>query len=518
MRVLLLLAVVSFGSAARLTKDGGAGTQTILLIKGGVGVDVNLLSTSPAKVRHVKKDEHAKKDEQPHSAPDSEASELQAEQKIAEELTASLQNTADSSQKLAGYVKNLKARVVKAENLVKSKDQQLKQLKKKEAVAEKSLQVKSKMLLHERHENDLLKSKVKDLEKDIEVSNRAWKKAADHEKEVADHEKEELEAATESAKEEAAKNDRLSQEMDDEPQTKASAEVPKSIPSPRKFMKEKAKLVKKATTQVPVPPEPETADDDIATEEKEAAYATNEEEKEAADAINEEDVQAQQDISPEVASEDMKDMTQIPSEEEPMPSADDPLGPEAETVAEEQPLPMGHHSRYEQEEPVKMQPTKQEKKGKRAVVKPPVVQAIGSASRAHNDANTDSMENEDVSASSETEDSAPAEESAPSEESAPIEDPSSDADALKDQSEPDAQEDDSNWNLAYSPADRAAAVEDSVEGDTLEKETNAGEIQDAESDDVLSQPSDAPVGDAPMPSDEEPTSDKPFKPDIMGRV
>lgn len=497
------MAVVSFGSAARLTKDGGAGTQTILLIKGGVGVDVNLLSTSPAKVRHVKKDEHAKKDEQPHSAPDSEASELQAEQKIAEELTASLQNTADSSQKLAGYVKNLKARVVKAENLVKSKDQQLKQLKKKETVAEKSLQVKSKMLLHERHENDLLKSKVKDLEKDIEVSNRAWKKAADHEKEVADHEKEELEAATESAKEEAAKNDRLSQEMDDEPQTKASAEVPKSIPSPRKFMKEKAKLVKKATTQVPVPPEPETADDDIATEEKEAAYATNEEEKEVADATNEEDVQAQQDISPEVASEDMKDMTQIPSEEEPMPSADDPLGPEAETVAEEQPMPMGHHSRYEQEE----------KKGKRAVVKPPVVQATSSASRAHNDANTDSLENEDVSASSETEDSAPAEESAPSEESAPIEDPSSDADALKDQSEPDAQEDDSNWNLAYSPADRAAAVEDSVEGDTLEKETN-----DAESDDVLSQPSDAQVGDAPMPSDEEPISDKPFKPDIMGRV
>ena len=57
-------------------------------------------------------------------------------------------------------------------------------------------------------------------------------------------------------------------------------------------------------------------------------------------------------------------------------------------------------------------------------------------------------------------------------------------------------EDESNWTLSYSPAGRAATVEDSVEGD-------------AESEDVLSP-------NAPMPAEEDP--DASVKPDLMGQV
>lgn len=455
MRVLLLFTVVTFGNAAQLAKGGGPGTQTVLLIKGGVGYDVNLLSLSPETVRH-------KKDEQPQSVVESQAHELEAEQKTAADLTASLQNTVDSSKKLEDQVRSLKARAVKAEKLLSKKDQELKQLKKKEAAVEKNLQVKSKMLLHEHHETDLLKKKVKELEKDIEISNKAWKEAADHEKEVA-------EAAQETATEEAAKNDRLTQQIPRTPQKKVpSVAQPKSKPSHRKFMKslkkQTAKLAKQVAPQadVDVEEEPDLVDSDIS--DHQTSDITTEENAQ----VDEQDIRMHEDIAPDsdIASDaNSEDQTEVPAEDEPMP------------LPEKQPA-------------------------QRAVVKPPTMQATGGAADVQS--NSDKVASESMSevmtGPSEVDDvPGPADaEDSESSENSKVADSSADAEAEK--------EDDPNWTLAYSPEDRAATDEEAEEGDAVEKEA-----KDAESDDVLSP-------DAPMPVEEDPTDTVKATPDMMGRV
>lgn len=391
------------------------------------------LSTSPRSVQH-------ENDELPKGAVMSEASELTSEQKIAEDLTASLQNTVDSSKKLQEQVRSLKARAVKAEKLISKKDQEIKQLKKKEAVAEKSLRVKSKMLLHDRHENDLLKKKVKDLEQDIEVTNHAWKEAAYHEKEIADEEKE-------NAEEEAAKNDRLSQQMTAKPQKKRSEAVPKAKSPHTKYMKslkkQTVKLAKKAGPQADVEvggtldPMP----------------------------ANQEDSESWESADSEIAAEDLA------------PGAD----PASDTAPEDQ-----------IEVPPSEQPAAEVKQAKNAGGKPPTVQVTGGAADVQSDGA------DDEPAPSDTENSEP------------VEDLSGvAADAQKDLSgdASDAQaekEDDSDWTLTYSPAGRAAAVSDSVEGDTVETE---------DENDVLSA-----SPDAPMPVEEDPNDPVKPAPDMMGRV
>lgn len=412
MRVLLHFAIFAFGSAGRTVekaKGGGPGTQTVLLIKGGVGV--NLLATSPeihTKIKDVKPRHHAL---------ELEASELEGEQQVAADLTVKLQNTVDSSKKLEQQVRSLKARTHKAEKLLGAKDQQLKQLQNKQAEKDKSLKVKNQMLLRERHENELLKKKVKDLEQDIEISNHAWKEAADHEKEVA-------EEAKETAKEEAAKNDRLSTQIAlEKPHKKVAAAAPQAMPSHSNFMKSLKKQTVKVAKAAKDDVEPviDTLDaqpgpDEIPVSEESAYDSDNAVEQDTTDAAS------------DSASEDQ---TEVPSEDEPMPVAED---------TEEQP---GEESSVKQ--------------AKETVVKPPMVHATR--------------------------------------DSADVQSGDAASDEAGDTSEAE-KEDESNWTLSYSPAGRAATVEDSVEGD-------------AESEDVLSP-------NAPMPAEEDP--DASVKPDLMGQV
>jgi len=314
------------------------------------------------------------------------------------------------------------------------------------------------MLLHERHESDLLKKKVKDLEQDIEVSNRAWKEAADHEKEVA-------EEAKETAKEEAAKNDRLSQQMSEQPKAKVAVAASKVKPSHSKFMKslkkDPVKVDKKRTVKLNMATSGDQTED------------LDEQSAQTAEVADESDIDMQQDVAPDAVSEaTSEDQTEVPAEDEPMP------------VAEEQPV-------------------------EKAVVKPPMLHATGGAADVHTDAGskvaaTDSLDpmpsSDDAPALSDAEDSGS------------DMDPSADAQASETPPAADStadKEDDSSWNLAYSPADRASAVEESVEGEAVEKET-----KEAESEDVLSP-------NAPEPVEQDPTDtldDKGYAPDPMGRI
>eukprot|EP00746_Dinoflagellata_sp_MGD_P162553 gnl/MRDRNA2_/MRDRNA2_90164_c0_seq1.p1 gnl/MRDRNA2_/MRDRNA2_90164_c0~~gnl/MRDRNA2_/MRDRNA2_90164_c0_seq1.p1 ORF type:complete len:428 (-),score=159.16 gnl/MRDRNA2_/MRDRNA2_90164_c0_seq1:61-1344(-) len=427
MKVLLFFSIFTFSSAARTVEKakGGPGTQTVLLIKGGVGFDVNLLSTTPQTKRlskGVKPKEHAI---------ESEAAELEGEQKVASDLTLKLQNTVDASKKLEQQVRNLKARTLKAEKRLSEKDDEIKKLQQKEAEKDKSLQVKNKMLLHERHENELLKKKVGDLEQDIEVSNHAWKEAADHEKEVAEEAKEE-------AKQEAAKNDRLSQQMSEKKHKKVPAAAPKVKPSHDKFMKS----LKKQSVKLA-----KAAKDDV-----EPVIDT-------LDAMPSADEMQQQESVDEADAEDIEAQTQVPADDEEMPVAED----------------------SDEEAPVK--------EAQETVVNPPMVHGM------RNSADVESVDGTDATASA-----SPEAEMTPE---ADTEDSS--------MAGPEAEKgDESDWNLAYSPADsapayspdnRAASVEESVEGD-VDKQA-----------DVLS-PNAADVS-----VEDDPDDPVPAKPDyVMGRV
>jgi len=466
MRVLLLTIAITLGSAGRTVekaKGGGPGTQTVLLIKGGVGFDVNLLSTSPQTVRRSSKDTSANQ----------WTLDIKDEQKVASELTASLQNTVDSSKKLEDQVHNLKARALKAEKLLSQKDQELKKLQQKEAAAEKSLQVKSKMLLHERHESDLLKKKVNDLEQDIEISGRAWKEAANHEKEVA-------EEAQETAREEAAKNDRLSQQMDVKPQKKMTHAAPKAKPSHGQFMKTLKKQPVKLAKAVPqtdneIDGSAEEVDESIAPKVMESADSDNMPEESAP--VDEADIDMQEDIAPDAADAISDDRTEIPSEDEPMP------------VAEEQPV-------------AKEQPVKQAKK---TVMNPTMIHASSGAAGVQENGNTDeTVEDSSVPA---PDDDINAEDKVVDSSTEGLNDPS-----IADAQSAASKDEDSNWDFAYTagpqgegsaagPGGRAATVEDSVEGDVGTKE----------SEDVLS-------SDAPMPVEEDPNDPVQAEPDLMGRV
>jgi hypothetical protein len=426
MRVLLFFGIFTFSNAARTVekaKGGGPGTQTVFLIKGGVGFDVNLLSTTP---QTVKKSKHAKLSQH---AVQSEASEIDDEQKVAADLTLKLQNTADSSKKLEQQVRKLKARTMKAEKLLSEKDEEIKKIQQKVAAKDKTLENKNKMLLHDRHENELLKKKVKDLEQDIEVSNHAWKEAADHEKQVAEEAKEE-------AKEEAAKNDRLSQQMAEQPKKKVPAAGGKAKQSSKKLMKSvKKKSVKLAkAAKDDVPPVVDTLDAVPSADEMA--------EMESAESDN----TAQDD-----GMADAEEQTQMPAEDEDMPVPED-----AEETQE-------------------------------TVVKPPMVHATRNSANVEGEAADDSdampspTEEANTAAEADTEDASMA--------------------------TPEAGNgDDSSWDLAYSPAERAATVEESVEGGADSKQP--------ESEDVLS-----PNPNAPEPVEEDPDDPVAAKPDlIMGRV
>jgi len=461
MRALLLFIAVTLGSAARTVEKakGGPGTQTVLLIKGGVGFDVNLLSTSPQTVRRSKDAKAPNKDS---AASNQWTLDLKDEQKIADDLTSSLQNTVDFSKKHEDQVRSLKKRVLKAQKLLSQKDDEFKKLQEKELAAEKALQVKNKMLLHERHEADLLKKKVQDLEQDIEVSNRAWKEAADHEKEVAAE-------ATQAAREEAAKNDRLSQQMAVKPQKKISHVAPKAKPSHSKFMKtlkkQTVKLAKAASKTDAEVEDESMAPNSLENAESESTESDDMTEEETPAPVDESDVAMQDDIAPDDVADATQGLKQVPSEEEEMP------------VAEEQPV----------------------KQGKKAVVDPPMVHATNADGGAQVTDSLDAVpgpsEDFDASAPTDAEDSESADDK--------VVDSSTDADALKDSSA--SSEEDSSWDMAYTPAARAATVEESVEGNP-DADSNS-----KDSEDVLSP-------DAPMPVEEDPNDNVPAEPDLMGKV
>jgi len=423
MKVLLFFSIFTFTSAARTVEKakGGPGTQTVLLIKGGVGFDVNLLSTTPQTKRVSKGDLKPRQ-----HAIESEASELDGEQQVASDLTLKLQKTVDASKKLEQQVRSLKARTLKAEKRVSEKDEELKKIQQKDAEKDKSLQVKNKMLLHERHENELLKKKVKDLEQDIEVSNHAWKEAADHEKEVA-------EEAQEEAKQEVAKNDRLSQQMSEKNHNKVPA-APKVKhvqvkPSHSKFMKS----LKKQSVKLA-----KSAKDDVQPV------------VDTLDAVPSEEELQQQESMDEADAEDVEAQTQIPADDEEMPVAED---------SDEQPT-----------------------EAKETVVSPPMVNGIRNSA----DVESETMDGTD-----------------------PEMTPEADTEDIQGAAPEAEKGDESDWNLAYtaaedspaySPENRAASVEESVEGDA-----------DSKQGDVLSP-------NAAEPVEEDPDDPVPAKPDIMGRV
>lgn len=234
MKLLLLLGLVATAVAAgggkrSLGQEGGPGTQTVLLIKGGVGFDVNLLSSKQPIHHHMHKSTAAVAEQ---------AADLKTEQKVAEDLTSQLRTSVSDADKVYGEIKSLRDRDNELEQKLTEQQTQVDELKRKELEDAKSTAVKDKMLLKERRRGDLLEKKVKDLEQDLLVSGKAWREAAMHEKHVAEKEEE-------VTRESLEKVDRLEAQ---------SIEVPRRRPvarAPHMKAKSAAATTQKRRTQVP---------------------------------------------------------------------------------------------------------------------------------------------------------------------------------------------------------------------------------------------------------------------------
>lgn len=248
--MLFLLGLVATATAANRGQsgkgqEGGPGTQTVLLIKGGVGFDVNLLSpTTPTIHRSFGHTKTAHKSTT--SAVSQQAADLKSEREAAEDLTSQLRTSVSSADKVYGEIKSLREHDSMLEQKLAAQQREVdelkNELKKKELQEQKSSVTKDKMLLKERRRGDLLEKKVKSLEQDLEVASKAWREAAVHEKDVAQQEEEVTRDAL-------AKVDRLETQNGPKPGAKMVAKTVAHRRPAAHAPKPKAKPVAKTAAQ-----------------------------------------------------------------------------------------------------------------------------------------------------------------------------------------------------------------------------------------------------------------------------